>query len=263
MKAGSSTPEVRYERLRPDQIATRRQACPVAYLPLGTLEWHGRHLPVGNDALKAHALCVRFAQEIGGLAMPPLYWGDNRADIAEVVFRPEHFSNLSEDHTRGIADALGLSPTDFSIAAEKAKTAGGWDLFEQLLLSAFRELESLGFEVTVVICGHYPTKGPAQRAAEKYRTEGKMRLLPYIGFDLVADQGFRGDHAARWETSLLMALEPDLVDLSRLGTAGPDGYLGVMGEDPATASAEYGEQGIAAMTAALKQKIQDALAQKP
>jgi len=251
--------EVRYERLHPDEIAARRAAVPVAYLPVGTLEWHGRHLPVGNDALKAHALCVRFARALGGLVMPPIYFGDNRADIAEVVFKPERFSHLKEDHTVGIAEAFGLTPAGFAEAAEKASAGGGWDLFERLLVSTFRELESLGFEVAVVICGHYPTKGPAERAAERFGAEGKMRVLPYIGFDLVRDQGFRGDHAARWETSLLMALEPDLVDRSRLGQPGPDGYLGVMGDDPTTASAEYGEQGIAAMTSAAKEKIEEAL----
>ncbi|NLX42186.1 MAG: creatininase family protein, partial [Chloroflexi bacterium] len=30
---------VRYERLRPAQIVARREACPVAYLPIGTIEW--------------------------------------------------------------------------------------------------------------------------------------------------------------------------------------------------------------------------------
>lgn len=32
---------VQYERLRPAQIVSEREACPVAYLPIGTLEWHG------------------------------------------------------------------------------------------------------------------------------------------------------------------------------------------------------------------------------
>jgi hypothetical protein len=31
-------PTVRYERLRPGQIVARRSACPVAYLPIGTIE---------------------------------------------------------------------------------------------------------------------------------------------------------------------------------------------------------------------------------
>ena len=263
MNQPHSGAEVRYERLHPDEIAAQRQACPVAYLPVGTLEWHGGHLPVGNDALKAHALCVRFARALGGLVMPAIYWGDNRAELAEVVFRPERFTHLKEDHTRGIAAAYGLTPEHFAAAADKASASGGWELFERLLVWSFRQLESLGFEVAVVICGHYPTKGPAQRAAEQYRGEGRMRVLPYIGYDLVKDQGFTGDHAARWETSLLMALETDLVDLSRLGSPGPDGYLGVLGEDPTTASAQYGERGIAAMTEALRRLIQEALRERP
>ena len=44
-----------------------RERCPVAYLPLGTLEWHGLHNPVGLDALKAHALAVRCARSGGGV----------------------------------------------------------------------------------------------------------------------------------------------------------------------------------------------------
>ena len=39
--------EVRYERLRPSKIREAREACPVVYIPLGTLEWHGLHDPVG------------------------------------------------------------------------------------------------------------------------------------------------------------------------------------------------------------------------
>ena len=46
---------VRYERLRPAQIVARREACPVAYLPIGTIEWHGEHNPVGLDTSSAPA----------------------------------------------------------------------------------------------------------------------------------------------------------------------------------------------------------------
>ena len=69
---------VQYERLRPAQIVARRTAYPVAYLPLGTIEWHGEHNPVGLDSLKMHALLVRCAREIGGLVFPPLHYGENR-----------------------------------------------------------------------------------------------------------------------------------------------------------------------------------------
>ena len=69
-----STSAVQYERLSPAQIVARRENCPVAYLPIGTLEWHGEHNPVGLDGLKIHALLIACAEEIGGLVLPPLYW---------------------------------------------------------------------------------------------------------------------------------------------------------------------------------------------
>ena len=70
--------EVRYERLRPAQIVEARNAAPVAYLPIGTIEWHGEHNPVGLDTLKIHALAIRCAQRSGGLVFPPLYYGESR-----------------------------------------------------------------------------------------------------------------------------------------------------------------------------------------
>jgi creatinine amidohydrolase len=70
--------EVRYERLRPKQIVAAREACPAAYLPLGTIEWHGFHNPVGLDTMKAHALAVRCAEASGGLVLPPLWYGEAR-----------------------------------------------------------------------------------------------------------------------------------------------------------------------------------------
>jgi hypothetical protein len=38
------------------------------------LQWHGRHLPLGNDALKAHAILVKTAERSGGVVYPPVYF---------------------------------------------------------------------------------------------------------------------------------------------------------------------------------------------
>ena len=54
---------VQYERLRPGQVVKRRKACPVAYLPIGTIEWHGVHNPVGLDTLKIDVLRRRIQTE--------------------------------------------------------------------------------------------------------------------------------------------------------------------------------------------------------
>jgi creatinine amidohydrolase len=43
--------ETLYEKLTPVAYEARILKAPIAYLPLGTLEWHGPHLPLGSDHL--------------------------------------------------------------------------------------------------------------------------------------------------------------------------------------------------------------------
>jgi creatinine amidohydrolase len=41
--------KVRYEELLPHEMEEIMKGKPIAYLPFGTLEWHGLHLTLGND----------------------------------------------------------------------------------------------------------------------------------------------------------------------------------------------------------------------
>jgi creatinine amidohydrolase len=63
------------EQLRPDDLEAILAAAPVAYVPLGTFEHHGWHLPVGFDGVKAQALCRRVAERTGGVVLPPFWYG--------------------------------------------------------------------------------------------------------------------------------------------------------------------------------------------
>ena len=49
---------MRYEELLLGELDDILSNTPVAYFPLGTLEYHGPHLAIGNDALKAEAILV-------------------------------------------------------------------------------------------------------------------------------------------------------------------------------------------------------------
>ena len=42
---------VEYIKLTPTDFRIRIAEAPIAYLPLGTLEWHGEHLPLGSDGI--------------------------------------------------------------------------------------------------------------------------------------------------------------------------------------------------------------------
>lgn len=250
--------QVQYEEMRPDAIKAARQKCAAAYLPMGILEWHGKHLPVGNDTLKAHKMAIHFAREIGGLAMPPIWWGDHRAAIAEVVFGPDKFTNLERDHRPEIAKAYGLDLDRFYEDAERAEADGGWALFEGVLRNSYFELYTLGFDVIVTISGHYPLRTPADTAAEAFNSLGKAKIISITGFELA--EGYDGDHAAKWETSMLMNLRPELVEMSALGDDMEMQPTGVMGEDPRiAASKEYGKAGLDAITDTLRGQVLEAL----
>ena len=59
--------KVRYSDLLPWEFRQRLAAKPVAYLPLGTLEWHGEHLPLGSDAIQSEGLMIECAKRFGGI----------------------------------------------------------------------------------------------------------------------------------------------------------------------------------------------------
>jgi len=65
--------DVQMQFMRPGQLEAALRAFPVVYVPFGLIEWHGRHLPLGNDALKAHAILVKCAEQFGGAVYPPLW----------------------------------------------------------------------------------------------------------------------------------------------------------------------------------------------
>ena len=63
---------VQMQFMRPGQLEAAARRFPVVYVPFGLIEWHGRHLPLGNDALKAHAILVKCAAQVGGVVYPPV-----------------------------------------------------------------------------------------------------------------------------------------------------------------------------------------------
>src|ERR671924_863592 len=73
--------KVHYLDLRPHEFRARLAERPVGYLPLGTLEWHGEHDPLGSDAIIAGGLFERAAQRLGGIVFPPLFLGPDRVRL--------------------------------------------------------------------------------------------------------------------------------------------------------------------------------------
>jgi creatinine amidohydrolase len=233
-----STEEVRYYCLRPAQAVARREALPVAWLPLGVLEWHGVQNPLGLDALKAEGLLCRAAGDIGGLVMPTLYWGDHRRPLAEVVFDPavsDWFPSHLGNQTEPISREMRLPREQLVREADRLDRSGGWRLWIELVTNILFQIESLGFRCIAAYAGHAPLWTPFDQTAEAYRRQGgaaEVMRLSVPGGE---------DHAAVRETSLMLALCPGLADLSELDPSGAR-HIGILGDDPLAATAELGHQ---------------------
>lgn len=222
----------RYEELRPDQIDAIRKQTPVAYVPWGALEWHGRHNPVGLDGLKAHGICVATARETGGVVLPTVFVGTD-------TIKPFKGFKHTLEHRRETVAAL----------------------CEEYL----SQLEDEGFRVLVVLTGHYGV-GHVEtlRAAARRFAAARPRLRVWMLDDSEPHQGhFPPNHAAKGETSYMMHLLPHTVDLSllpadRQATLDDDG---IWGEDARESSALFGRAELELIVRVMAAKIRQLLAE--
>ncbi len=247
--------QTHYTHMRPQELRKRRLECPVGYLPIGTLEWHGFHNPLGLDGIKSERVLSYIANELGGIVLPPQYWADDRSDIADVIFDSAVTDFIPEevgDHVTPICEAMALSRSRLESEAKRSITNGRWRLWQEVIVQTLFQSESLGFDLLVLYPGHYPMHTPVARAVETFKSKGGVSDVFILTDHLVA----QGDHAAAFETSLMLFLASDLVDLSALSPT-DSMHLGVLGEDPLEqASAELGRSTVAQFLTIVQEQIQ-------
>jgi len=202
--------KVQFEEMFPWEFAQALEDTPICYIPLGVLEWHGEHNAVGLDTLKAHAVCVCSARLSGGIVIPPIYWAtDTREDLDNGSYITGGIEHGERYHVPG--NMFWIRP----------------DTFYQLLLDVYEAVRRRGFKVIVVVTGHWSRQGnlPVIRASgeEFLASHPNMKWILLTDQEVVSDLHYPYEHAAGGETSLLMAIRPDLVDLSK--TLETDGSL--------------------------------------
>lgn len=235
-----------YEDLAPVEFRSRLAAAPIAYVPLGTLEWHGEHLPLGTDGLLARGLFARLAAEVGGIVLPSLHLGPDRRIVDD-----DGADLIGMDH-----DATVEPPRRLEGSAYWADDA----LFAAILDATVANLARAGFRI-IVAHGH----GPSNRAfiAGIPRWEDRHGVRCHTAWPAGEPEpgGFMTDHAAANETSILMALRPDLVHMDRLHRDPAEAPLGVGGPDPrGRASRAAGEAILTRAAEVLARRLREDLA---
>jgi creatinine amidohydrolase len=101
------SPDVQMQLLRPAQLEAAARRFPVVYVPFGLIEWHGPQLPLGNDALKAHAFLVKCAEQFGGVVYPPVYFHEGFGQDIMVPVVAKLFGQLKQTGFRVIIGVSG------------------------------------------------------------------------------------------------------------------------------------------------------------
>ncbi len=172
---------VQFELLLPSEIRAALAQRSLVYLPLGTYEWHGEHLPVGLDGLTAHGLCLAAARRAGGLVLPPLYYG-----------------------TGG-----GHGDYPWTIMA-------GADEIRLLLQQTLRRLARFDVGAVVLLSGHFAGEQIEMIRALEAEWSGAPMRVRALAVSMASGVALGPDHAARFETTLLSALWPDRVRIELL-----------------------------------------------
>jgi creatinine amidohydrolase len=153
---------------------------PVALWPVGAVEPHGPHAPLGTDTLISVGMCERAAARLdNAVVLPPLPFGVTRYGAA-------------------FAGAIGISE----------------QTLRAVVLDVAKSVADNGFRRLVIVNNHFePEQVATLRAAAEEAGALYLDLVRRRNAERLTDEFRRGScHAGRYETSLVLAEAPELVD---------------------------------------------------
>ncbi len=247
---------IEWRRLRADQLRERAAQDTLVILPVGSLEQHGPHLPVEVDSVLGEAVALRTARAMSERGQ-------------SVLVLPMLWTGLSEHHM-SFGGTITLDLPAFNAVIE----------------CVCRSVLRHGFKRIVLLNGHGGNDNALRNCADELSVKLDAPIVQFTYWYAAAEpirailetqQGL--SHACEAETSMMMALRPELVAEERIPLAkvnrGPDvadlvgggvyrwrsimsrSSSGVLG-NPDAASREKGERLLDAIAATLAAKLGNA-----
>ncbi len=198
--------ETRYEWLRPGQLRERQHACPLVLFPLGPLEYHGPHMPLGTDPLNAtyvaHACCRRLGK---GVVLPTMYVGTERERDPDML------------------ESLGFKRDDYVVGMDFPSRQ--WnshylpeEVFALVVASELRGLIRQGYTYIFIVNGHgaFNHNAVLKRLCIELSNTTSAQVDFAIGVPEQAAAAGAIGHADIAEASLVMSYNPTAVDVGTL-----------------------------------------------
>lgn len=183
----------RFEEVAGFEVAHLVDGCAFAMLPLGSLEFHGPHNPLGADSIIISGIAERVAARTNGLLFPTIMFTQCPAHTA---------------HFRG---TLSIRP----------------EVMTMYFSDVLRGILHLGFRKIFVLNGHDGNIGPGRGAVAQVADEERGGALLFASWweflpgDLMKSIGLFHQangghgHGGPLETSAVAAFRPDLIHLDQ------------------------------------------------
>ncbi|MEM0909311.1 MAG: creatininase family protein [Pseudomonadota bacterium] len=245
--------EVEWQQLKAHELNELVAQNAAVIVPLASIEQHGPHLPTMTDTKIGHEVAYRAAQKAHA--------------VRPVIVTPVVWSGLSEHHMT-FGGTITIEPDTFIALVSDIVTAITRHGFKNILLSNSHGGNKVAMQH---IADRLSMRLDATIVATSYISEAEAAIAA-----LLDDQpGIH--HACEAETSMMMAMAPDLVDEAILGdiatpidrpflTAGKASYRwrpftevtqnGLLG-NPRSANADKGEALLEAASDALAALLTD------
>lgn len=252
---------IHFAELRSPEVATLGAdgQVPVLLLPIGAVEPHGPHAPLGTDEIISAGMCRRAAERLADntrvqvLVLPPIPYGVTR-------------------YAAAFPGTIGVSE----------------DTLHAIVADVCTQLIAAGLPRIVLVNNHFEPEHVAtlRRAVDSIEATyqvriGHLDLVRRRNAERLTDEFRSGEcHAGRYETSLILADQPTLVDTERMralprvpvnlvaptGKGGkdfvsmgmPDAYCG----SPAEATADEGRSTFDILTELLVDTVLDIAARR-
>jgi creatinine amidohydrolase/Fe(II)-dependent formamide hydrolase-like protein len=230
----AAPPSVQLEELTWTEVkAALQSGTTTIIIPAGGTEQSGPHMALGKHNLRARVLAGRIAATLGDTLVAPVL-----AYVPEGAISPP-VGHMRFPGTISIPDAT----------------------FKSTVEAAARSFRQAGFTHIVLLGDHGGYQKDLQRVVahlnKRWAGSATRAFAPpeyyaasSSGYDkILRRQGFRDDeigtHAGLADTSLQLAVAPQMVRVDRLHGAGkPDAADGVYGGDPRRATAALGQLGV-------------------